>query len=93
MLLNDTHISVSWKPPTSPNGIVSYQVDIRETSLLSNDDIVILSVSNVTELELLVEYSIKPYSLYTTDVTSYTSAGSGETEMVTIQTPEEGEES
>ena len=79
-----------WDPPSSPNGIVTYQVEIQETDLSSNDVIILLAATNVTELELLLENSLAAYSLYTIDVTSFTSAGAGETQTVTLQTPEQG---
>ena len=89
-LVNSTHIFIRWDPPASPNGIVSYRVEVYETDLLSNDVIMIYSNQNVTELELLIEYSVRAYSLYTINVTSYTSAGSGTAETALIQTAEEG---
>ena len=90
---NSTHIVVMWDPPATPNGIVSYRVKIEERKLLSDELVVIYYVQNVTELELMVEYAVEAYSRYTVNVTSQTSAGIGETQTETIQTPEEGKRS
>ena len=90
---NNTHIIVMWDPPATPNGIVSYRIKIEERNLLSDESVVIYYVQNVTELELMVEYTVEAYSQYTVSVTSQTSAGIGETQTETIQTPEEGERS
>ena len=87
--INSTHITVKWDPPAAPNGIVNYTVVIEERNLLTND-LILIFTKNVTELELLVEYAVEAYSEYTTNVRSQTSAGIGETQRVTIQTPEEG---
>ena len=89
-ILNNTHIAVIWDSPASPNGIVSYSVTIEERDLLT-DDTVIVFLQTVTQLELFVEYEIAAYSNYTISVTSQTSAGIGDTQIVIVQTPEEGE--
>ena len=90
MVLNESHIAVTWKTPASPNGIVTYIVTITEMDLLSTE-IITLFDNNTPELELIFEYAVRPYSEYSINVTSQTIAGLGETEQVMLQTSESGE--
>ena len=88
---NNTHIMVTWSPPATPNGIVNYTVEIRETDLLTSQTTKELDAMVVTDLFYVLEYSVRPYSRYTVSVTSQTAAGMGETEMDSFDTPEEGD--
>ena len=88
---NITHIMVTWSPPTTPNGIVNYTVEIRETNLLTSQTTKEFQAMVVTDLFYVFEYSVRPYSRYTVSVTSQTAAGVGETEMDSLDTPEEGD--
>ena len=87
---NDTHIIITWEPPSAPNGLVNYTVVVQERDLLSDDTNIPVTEVVTTELELIVEYPVEVYSEYTVNVTSQTSAGEGETETMQFQTPEEG---
>ena len=86
---NATHIIIAWEAPEFPRGLVNYTVVVRERDLLSDaTDIIAMDV--VTELQLIVDYPVEVYSEYTINVMSQTSAGEGDNETTTFQTPEEG---
>ena len=87
---NTTHILISWSEPANPNGIVTYNISVTETDLLTTNTSTIVSEAMVTELELAVSYVVKPYSEYTVSVTSQTGAGMGDTTTFSFQTDEEG---
>ena len=87
---NDTHILISWSEPASPNGVVTYSVEVVERDLLTNDNFTVATENMVTGLELAVNYTEEPYSEYTIVVTSQTGAGMGDPVSVSFQTPEEG---
>ena len=78
--------------PVSPNGVVNYTVIVSERDLLSDSSAppTIIKEEVITELELLVDYMVKPYHEYFVSVTSQTSAGMGETVMESFVTPEDG---
>jgi hypothetical protein len=86
---NDTHIIVTWEPPTEPNGVVNYTVLLRETDLVQNTTVDIAS-EEVTELSLLVPFVTTPYREYVATVTAQTSAGAGESAEDVLMTPEGG---
>ena len=87
---NSTHLVVSWSPPAIPNGVVSYVIDVRRRDLFNGDSVLTVSGMVVRDLEYLVD-DPQAYSEYIINVTSQTSAGLGETQSVTLQTPEGGE--
>ena len=87
---NDTRVLISWREPDTPNGMVTYSVEVMERNLLTNENITIANEGVVTELELSVNYTVEPYSEYTVTVTSRTRAGEGEPATFLFQTPEEG---
>ena len=87
---NGTHILISWSAPANPNGIVTYSVVVMERDLLTNDTNSIASETMVTELQLVVNFTVKPYSEYTVNVTPQTSAGMGDSTIFPFQSPEEG---
>lgn len=87
--VNNTHIIITWAAPATPNGIVNYIVEVQERDLLY-DDTVTITIQEVTQLTLILGYSVMPYSEYTVIVTSQTSAGMGRSAPGTLVTPEEG---
>ena len=89
---NDTHIFIAWAAPANPNGIVNYTVEVQERSLLDDISVPAMTVRSIvtTDLELIVDYVVGPYSEYTVNVTSQTSAGMGVAISESFQTPEEG---
>ena len=87
---NGTRIIVRWSAPATPNGNVSYSLEIIETDLLTSQTTKEFEAVVVTELSYVLEYSVRPYSGYSVNVTSQTVAGMGESEMASFNTPEEG---
>ena len=88
---NNTHLIVTWEPPSEPNGIVTYTVQLLETDLLQSTTVNITS-QEVSELLLIVEFVAKPYRQYTANVIARTGAGMGESEDGVLITPEGGME-
>ena len=86
---NNTHLIVTWEPPSEPNGIVTYTVQLLETDLLQSTTVNITS-QEVSELSLIIEFMTKPYRQYTATVTAQTVAGMGESEEGGLMTPEGG---
>lgn len=69
-----------------PNGILNYSVRVKERDLVTNE-MKILLMDEVTERLAVVLF--EPYSEYTVNVTPQTSAGMGNTEIMSISTPED----
>ena len=88
--INSTHINITWDPPSSPNGIVSYRVSTEERDLHSDCVTLIFFANDVNQTVVSIGYRVEPYSEYTINVTSMTRAGLGEAAIVVLQTPEEG---
>ena len=86
---NGTHITITWEPPSQPNGIVNYTVLLWETDLVRNTTIDIAS-EEVTDLLLVVPFATKPYREYVAMVTAQTGAGAGESAEDVLMTPEGG---
>ena len=86
---NDTHITVTWESPTTPNGRVNYTVKVKERDLLTGD-VIIIHTEVVTGTKLTVEYQVEAYSVYNISVTSQTSVGMAEAETDSFTTSEEG---
>ncbi len=92
LVVNGTHLTVSWNPPLLPNGVVSYNVTLSGVNLANNEAITISENSAIVmETSYTVTHSSIPYSDYTAVVFSSTSAGPGSMTTVTEQTDEEGE--
>ena len=86
---NGTHITITWKPPSQPNGVVNYTVLLLETNLVQNTTVVITS-EEVTDLLLVVPFMAEPYREYVAMVTAQTGAGVGESAKDMLTTPEGG---
>ena len=93
LVINDTHLTVTWDPPLMPNGpgIVRYSVTLSGINLVNSQAIEIdFSSVNVTQTIYSTLHSPLPYSNYTAVVTAFTSAGFGLESTFTVQTPEAG---
>ena len=83
----DIPVSISWQPPEYPNGeIVMYNYRLVET----NADGRVVIDGNTTNTELSVEQNVtvSPFTNYTVTVVAFTSAGSGESVMEVVLSPE-----
>ena len=68
-----TEISISWSPPTKPNGIITvYEIRYREST--STDP---YNITNTTNTQYSI-VGLIPNTSYTIGVRAYTSAGPGE---------------
>ncbi len=91
LVVNGTHLTVSWDPPLLPNGVVSYNVTLSGVNLANNEAITISANSAIVdETSYTVAHSSISYSNYTAIVFASTSAGDSTMETVTKQTPEDG---
>ena len=86
---NGTHITITWEPPSQPNGVVNYTVLLLETDLVQNTTVTIAS-EEVTDLLLVVPFMAEPYREYVAMVTAKTGAGPGESARDMLTTPEGG---
>ena len=91
IMVNDTHVIVTWDAPTDPNGVVSYTVTVSGINLLDNASVLASTTVIVTETEYTIPHTSVPYSEYTAVVVPQTSAGSGPSEMLSTQTVQEGD--
>ena len=92
LVVNDTHLIVTWMAPMSPNGvIIGYNVTLSGINLVNSMEIEIDPNSViVTDTSYTVAHTSIPYSDYTAVVFASTSAGDSTEETVTEQTLEEG---
>ena len=79
-----------WGAPASPNGLVNYTIVVQEIDLLTRE-ITLIDDLTVSEEGLVLEYQVRPYSMYNVSVTSLTIAGEGEVMMASFMTEEAGE--
>lgn len=79
-----------WGAPASPNGLVNYTIVVQEIDLLTRE-ITLIDDLTVSEEGLVLEYQVRPYSMYNVSVTSLTIAGEGEVMMASFTTEEAGE--
>ncbi|XP_064396510.1 phosphatidylinositol phosphatase PTPRQ-like isoform X2 [Halichondria panicea] len=91
LVINDTHLIVSWMAPMMPNGvIIGYNVTLSGINLANSTEIGIdPSSAIVTDTNYTVAHTSIPYSDYTAVVFASTIAGDSTNETSTIQTPEE----
>ena len=82
-------LSISWSIPLYPNGeILSYEVMVY---LATSSSDVIYS-DNVTATVVMQSVMVLPYTDYRVSVSASTSAGQGELEFFTVESPEAGEQ-
>ena len=91
-LLNST-LTVTWDPPSSPNGVVSYEVNITISDLATGvvgslgESIMRNDSNRLVELNL----SMEPFVRYSVSVLAGTIAGQSEVVSTNITTAEGGE--
>ena len=82
------NVSISWDPPSSPNGVIlGYNYSLMETSNSSN---VIIEYTNTTMLSVQQSVMVAPFTNYTATVVAFTSAGRGDPVMDVALSPEAG---
>ena len=79
------NVSISWDPPSSPNGVIlGYNYSLMETS----NSNVIIEYTNTTLLSAELSVMVAPFTNYTATVVAFTSAGSGDPVMDVALSPE-----
>ena len=79
------NVSISWDPPSSPNGVIlGYNYSLMETS----NSNVIIEYTNTTLLSAEQSVMVAPFTNYTATVVAFTSAGSGEPVIEVTLSPE-----
>ena len=86
--MHTLEISISWDPPTQPNGeIAGYTVIVYRTDNTSD---IVYNNTMVTDTTVSPQVMVFPFTDYTVSVSASTSAGEGEATEVTIESPEAG---
>ena len=76
-----TEISISWSPPTTPNGIITvYEIRYRESTSTGP-----YNITNTTNTQYSI-VGLIPNTSYTIGVRAYTSVGPGEWADITFST-------
>ena len=82
-------INITWDEPQTPNGIVSYEVNVTGVDLATQLNV--LSETAVTnETQYSVETTVEVYAQYVVMVTAMTGGGQGPTVVTNFTTPEGG---
>ena len=88
--MHTLEISISWDPPTQPNGeITGYTVAVYRTDNTSD---IVYNNTMVTDTTVSPSVMVLPFTDYTVSVSASTSAGEGEATEVTIESPEAGKQ-
>ena len=86
--IHTVEISISWSPPTQPNGeITGYNVTVYRTDNTSD---IVYNNTMVTDTTVSPQVMVFPFTDYTVSVSASTSAGEGEATEITIESPEAG---
>ena len=84
----DLTLEVEWDEPTYPNGIiVSYNVTVFRTA---NSSDAVFSDESLMVTSATPSVMVLPFTNYTVSVAASTSAGQGDENSVTIESPEAG---
>ena len=82
------NIGITWSEPLYPNGVItSYSVTVYRTDNTSDVE---YSNAGITVPNVTVSVTVPAYTDYTVSVAASTSAGLGQEDSVTIQSPEAG---
>ena len=84
----DLTLEVEWDEPTYPNGIiVSYNVTVFRTA---NSSDAVFSDESLMVTSATPSVMVLPFTNYTVSVAASTSAGQGDENSVTVESPEAG---
>ena len=84
----DLNLEIEWSDPTYPNGIIeSYAVTVNRTDDSSD---VVYSDGNILVNSVTESVTVLPFTNYTVSVAASTSAGQGDENFITIESPEAG---
>ena len=81
-------IDITWEEPVYPNGVITaYNVTVYQTDDLSG---IVYSNDTLTTPNVTASVKVPAYTDYTVSVAASTSAGQGDANSVTIESPEAG---
>ena len=81
-------ITITWTQPMYPNGVIqTYSVTVFETANPSN---MVYNDSTLIDPNVMTSVMVLPFTNYTVSVAASTSAGQGEEDTVTVESPEAG---
>ena len=84
----DLNVTISWEAPSEPRGVIlAYSYRLVATSDSSD---VIIPYTNTTMLSVERSVMVSPFTNYTATVVAFTSAGSGDSVMEVVLSPEAG---
>ena len=88
----DLSVTISWEAPweapSEPRGnILRYSYRLVETANTNN---VIIEYTNTTDLSIIENVTVSPFTNYTATVVAFTSSGTGNSVMETALSPEAG---
>lgn len=77
-------ITITWSAPIEPNGVITHY--IYTMTDVSN----IVLVNDTTSETSVMVMDLQPYTIYNVSVVAVNSAGSGESNQISVLTPETG---
>ena len=81
-------VSISWSPPSQPNGVITdYSVTVYRSDNISD---IVYRNTMATDTVVTASVEVSPFTNYTVSVSASTAAGEGESEEVTITSPQAG---
>ena len=84
----DLNVTISWEAPSEPRGnILRYSYRLVETANTNN---VIIGYTNTTDLSVVENVTVSPFTNYTATVVAFTSARMGNSVMEIALSPEAG---
>ena len=95
VMLQNSDLIITWDPPASPNGVVSYEINITSTDLATGavETLGESIVRDDSSRRVVFPVSMEPYVRYDVSVLAATVAGESEAVTASHTTPEGGQES
>lgn len=93
--LVNSSLSISWDAPLSPNGIVTYEINVTLTDLDTSAQSLLVGPLLRNDLSRLVELPLgteEPYATYEAAVVALTSGGRSEVASDSVTTGEGGKQ-
>ena len=81
-------VSISWSPPSQPNGVITdYNVTVYRSD---NTGDIVYRNATATDTVVTVSVEVSPFTNYTVSVSASTAAGEGESAEVIVTSPQAG---
>ena len=82
------NVSISWSPPSQPNGVITdYNVTVYRSANTSDT---VYRNTTATDTMVTASVVVSPFTNYTVSVSASTAAGEGESAEITITSPQAG---